>query len=249
MNQEMHQRHAENESSSYGFFQRKERDRGLISYEIEALNVNITQIVMQKRAELQRPVRVLDIGCGKGGMIRGLQEKFGVDVQAWGMDLHDYNDRNEIPFVQASIEKGISPDAFGGEFDLIFSAFVYMYIRDKMRALLNTAKLLADNGRAYIHLHSFLISTDHEPVFLKEYDTHAERQRFQHVLDRIIPGQRQLLRYVEGSKSATTSMFDPSYFIIEKGAENCKMPRYIKSIEAPWSDRFCYSQYSMQCVS
>ncbi len=233
--------------TSLGFYMYKDRDRGLNSYQIEALGVNISDLVQAKATQLRRVVRILDIGCGKGQMLEGLKEQYRDKVQVWGLDLHDYEDRSGIPFVQGSIENGIPEEKFEGKFDLIFSSFAFMYIRNKIQSLLNTAKLLQDQGEAYIHLHSFLISLDEEPKIQKDYNAAAERKRCQKLL-RDITGSAQPsgIRYVDTSTSGTTNIFTPSYFILTKEAERCESPHYVKSIQVPWKDRFCYSEYALQ---
>lgn len=97
-------------------------------------------------APLVRGTRVLDIGCGEGGVLSYFAENgflcFGLDNNITRVEYAQSRITSNIQFIHSDFEK-FNCDK---KFDLILILDVIEHIKDKQQALLNIKNCLSENG-------------------------------------------------------------------------------------------------------
>tara|TARA_B100000676_G_C18085189_1_gene854458 strand:- start:3423 stop:4190 length:768 start_codon:yes stop_codon:yes gene_type:complete len=100
------------------------------------------------------PGRLLDIGCGRGDMLRGFastgHQVSGVDISP---DVEEYCQPFEAKVVDLEVERAPYPK---NSFDFVFSKSVIEHMRDPMQLLGKAYELLAPGGIAIIMTPSWL---------------------------------------------------------------------------------------------
>lgn len=98
-----------------------------------------------------RGKRCLEVGCGRGEVVRVLAERYG--CQAVGVDVGDYPEwRAPQPANVSLVRRDISVEASRdlGQFDLIYSFSVWEHIRHPRGALSAVKRLSKRDGDVYI---------------------------------------------------------------------------------------------------
>lgn len=128
-------------------------DRPLVPQPRKLRDPNAMAVQAEKRvASLSRwfdleGKRVLELGCGRGEVVRVLSRDYGCD--AVGMDIVRYDEWGaDQRFVQADVAD--PPDGIGG-FDLIVSHALWEHVEHPYTALVNQRDMLAPDGRVYLY--------------------------------------------------------------------------------------------------
>lgn len=92
--------------------------------------------------------RILEIGCGRGLVLRDLVKKYG--VIAHGVDLLGQD--KSYPLNDVSLHTGLAEDLPFDEntFGTAFSYYVFHYVPDKLKALSEAHRVLKRGGKAII---------------------------------------------------------------------------------------------------
>lgn len=90
-----------------------------------------------------RPLRILDFGCGQGGLLRCLSQRY-PHHQFFAFEPNQSTHADQIPHVQRLTE-------IAGEFDLVIASHVLEHIID-VRGVAKVMHHLADGGRIYIEV-------------------------------------------------------------------------------------------------
>lgn len=170
-----------------------------------------------KNARIRRGMNCLDVGCGSGSVTRVMAEIVGGSGRVMGIDLDEnYLDycnsvkkSDNVKFVKDDISKTTLLDEQA--FDIVFSRFLFVHLRDKVSALKAMTRLLKKGGVMIIQ------ELDHSPGswLCYPHDSHVEELRRAYVaLIRRTGGDplagRKLYRLmVEQSLSAEVSCFSP----------------------------------------
>jgi len=113
--------------------------------------------------------RVLDIGCGRGGMAQALATKYGCKV--CGIDITEYKEWAEwrAEGLQLRVIDITREDHSSlGEFDIIYSVTVWEHIKHPFAALKATREHLSREGKFYLVAHLYRGATGshlHHEVF------------------------------------------------------------------------------------
>lgn len=114
-------------------------------------NLNDFTHFILERVNIKKDMRVLDIGCGTGGVCLMLQEYIGSKGEIIGVDndrqvitaAKTYVNQENITFIHADINK--LPDNMG-EFDIIIGRQVLMY-QDDIDIITKLKKILKKDGK------------------------------------------------------------------------------------------------------
>lgn len=112
---------------------------------------------IEKKFTLQRGARVLEIGCGEGGVLAAFIKKgctgVGVELHAQRLELAGELLKNEIEggkinFIASDIYK-VTEFELGGKFDLIIMKDVIEHIHDQKKLLQRLHELLVQGGAIF----------------------------------------------------------------------------------------------------
>jgi SAM-dependent methyltransferase len=98
-----------------------------------------------------RGKRCLEVGCGRGEVVRALATQYGCD--AVGVDIQRYGEWDAAPSIGGQVlvrDIATQPVRDLGRFDLIFSFSVWEHMRHPFEALRAAKKLLAPGGDFYV---------------------------------------------------------------------------------------------------
>lgn len=104
----------------------------------------------------ERPLRILDIGCGRGKFLEEIKDRFGTLVDTAGLTLTDSNSNEESKQLKEKgvpIHSGSAEDLpFGDEsFHLIISTYALCYAFDPVLGVEEAHRVLAPGGAASLH--------------------------------------------------------------------------------------------------
>ncbi len=227
--------------TSEELFEQTVKCRSRREYE-NILGLPLLELIEEKRRKLGRKLRLLDVGCGIGLFPEEMSDSPHV-AEAWGVDLHAHRGRRHPRFRTACIERGFPVDAFGGPFDLIVSVWAFSYVRNKLRALLNTALLLHPDGEAHVHLPSFLVRTDDMPSTDEWAMDDPEKKRIGTLLEAMGAEGTMSFRSRFPFLPHDESLEATSTFSLRRAAGNCRIPPYAGSFQPVGEDAFCYADY------
>lgn len=151
-------------------------------------------------AGVRRGELVLDLGCGTGGLTQQLAELVGPDGRVLGIDPDEARialarrtaGTPNLEFQVAAAET-LGEVARDRSFDLVFSNFVFHWIRDKRAALRLLRALLRPAGRILIQCVSSL------PVLVGELSRLADPSGEKLLRDFVFEDAAALARHVEGA--------------------------------------------------
>ena len=102
--------------------------------------------IFQQKVQLYVPAGgvILDIGCGDGGFINSLKDRY----QCWGLEISDYlaqkaREKGGLHVIQSDFEKA---DFGGQKFDAITIISLIEHLTDPLLAIQKCYALLKDNG-------------------------------------------------------------------------------------------------------
>lgn len=196
--------HSENDNSEFKYF---ESDKVVGIYD------DIADFIVQSTTFSGKP-SILDVGCGKGILLRKLQAKY-PDSPLHGVEPS----RNALKFFQkvfpdVSIFEGIFEDSpfLDKKFDLIVSNGVLEHVPDPVAFLKNIRACVADAGYLYIGVPNF----KNNPADLFTYDH----------LSRFTPETVNMVFQLGGFEIAASKISDqrvPMWYVLK--------PVKVKSIE------------------
>lgn len=128
--------------------------RGNLSHLEDCFGAETARLFLSTLEALPTGARVLDIGCGEGGILQFVASRC-PRVRFFGIDPQKPKEVQGYDFKQGAVED--LPTLFGAEekFDLIFSTAALHYVADKKRALQNIARALKPDARAFIMIEPF----------------------------------------------------------------------------------------------
>lgn len=146
-------RQGKTESSSYVL--------GNLESEIKRLELQASvfaPISMQalQRAGIRKGMRCLDIGCGSGSVTRAMAEVVGDNGRVVGVDVDEkylnycrsVNKDDNVEFVRDDISR--SRMAGESTYDIVFSRFLFVHLKDKAAAVKAMKRLLRKGGMMII---------------------------------------------------------------------------------------------------
>jgi SAM-dependent methyltransferase len=170
-----------------------------------------------QRADIRKGMRCLDVGCGSGSMTKVMAELVGDKGQVVGADVDDkYLDycrsttgNKNVDFVNDDISD--TKLATGPPYDIVFSRFLFVHLRDKAAAVKAMSKMLKKGGVLVIQ------ELDHAPGSWLCYptDTNVEhlRRAFVALLRKSgndpLAGRKLYSLMVQNSLSAEVSCSSP----------------------------------------
>ena len=96
--------------------------------------------------------RILDIGCGQGKAVEELKIKY-PHIECHGIDIafrDNFSQTEKEIYLNIMDAHNLEfPDNY---FDMVFSAFSFMYFTDKLKCIKEAHRVLIPNGRGYLHL-------------------------------------------------------------------------------------------------
>jgi len=124
---------------------------------------------LARRANLQRGMRVIDIGCGLGGPCRLLADEFGcistgIDITAEYIDIAKrLSQMTGLEHVTRFVRGSATDLPFADQsFDIAWTQHVQMNIVDKRKLYVETARVLVPHGRLVYY---DILSSNHQPVY------------------------------------------------------------------------------------
>lgn len=113
------------------------------------------------RAGIRKGMRCLDVGCGAGSVTRILAEMLGKNGQVIGTDVDEkYLEycRNYRPLPNMDfMQDDISSSKIDGNFDIIYSRFMFVHLKDARKAIRSMKQLVKSGGTIIIE------ELDHAP--------------------------------------------------------------------------------------
>lgn len=129
---------------------------------------------------------VLDLGCGVGGFLEGLKERFS-NVEVMGMTAADfrptrYNSTNltisDEEYIVGNLENLIEhPAMLGKKFDLIVSHMTFRHLSDPLSVICQAYELLSENGILlvdYFQLNGISADEQYPEIFKQAGCEHVE---------------------------------------------------------------------------
>jgi len=107
--------------------------------------------VIKRSGRKHKPVRVLDIGCGKGQALSDIKDMFGDKVETWGISATDFRTKDTSPKIDHYIvgdAQKINLDA--GTFQVITAYQSFRYFADPLLVLKKSYSWLAPRGFGFI---------------------------------------------------------------------------------------------------
>lgn len=134
--------------------------------EIERLDLQasffepFSQVALTK-AGVKEGTRCLDVGCGSGSVTRLMAWMVGSEGRVTGIDIDDKylaycRSINAYPNVNF-IHDDVSSHSIGGNFDVAFSRFMFVHLRDPRKAVRSMKELVKEGGKVIIQ------ELDHSP--------------------------------------------------------------------------------------
>lgn len=113
------------------------------------------------RAGIKESMRCLDVGCGSGSVTRLMARMVGDRGRVTGIDIDDkyveYCRRiNTYPNVNL-VHDDVSSHNLDGNFDIAFSRFMFVHLKDPRRAVRSMKELVKEGGKVIIQ------ELDHSP--------------------------------------------------------------------------------------
>jgi SAM-dependent methyltransferase len=199
------------------------------SYVLGNLEDEITRLEMQasvfaplsvqalRLAGIRQGMRCLDVGCGSGSMTRAMAEIVGDKGQVVGVDVDDkYLDYCRSVTSSSNVEyvnDDISNTKLLDEppYDIVFSRFLFIHLRDKALALKTMAMMLKKGGVLVIQ------ELDHAPgswlCYPNDRNVEDLRKAFVALLRKTggdpLAGRKLYRQMVQNSLSTEVSCFSP----------------------------------------
>jgi SAM-dependent methyltransferase len=115
------------------------------------------------KAGIKKGMRCIDIGCGSGSVTRMMSDIVGRTGRVVGVDIDEkyleycrsVSTQSNVEFVRDDISDS-SLDSIGS-FDIVFSRFLFVHLRDKTRAVRSMKRLLKRGGAMVVQ------ELDHSP--------------------------------------------------------------------------------------
>jgi SAM-dependent methyltransferase len=168
-------------------------------------------------AGIRRGMKCIDIGCGSGSVTRFMADAVGNEGRAVGVDIDEkyleycrsVNKHRHVDFVRADISN--STLAVSEKYDIVFSRFLFVHLKDKKRAVQSMKRLLKDSGVMIIQ------ELDHSPGswLCHPADRNVEllRRAFVNLLRKTggdpLAGRKLYKLLVEESLDSEVSCFSP----------------------------------------
>ncbi len=169
------------------------------------------------KAGIRKGMRCLDVGCGSGSVTRAMGELAGKKGRVVGVDIDkryvDYckrvNKYSHVEFVRDDVSDSRLTDAEG--FDIVFSRFLFVHLKEKKRAVRSMKRLLKNSGTIIIQ------ELDHSPgswlCHPGDRNVEALRLAFVALLKRTgadpLAGRKLYRLLVQESLQADVSCFSP----------------------------------------
>jgi len=136
--------------------------------------MNIAEFIDSKMIQSAEPVRILDVGCGRGSFLLDCKERWENKVECVGISAHDITNRSypefsldgEISQATApalkdrdikivigdaqSLTRALQRDNVNGKFDVVVSASSMLYFSDPFAAIKGMYDVLDADGVAFI---------------------------------------------------------------------------------------------------
>jgi 2-polyprenyl-3-methyl-5-hydroxy-6-metoxy-1,4-benzoquinol methylase len=170
-----------------------------------------------QNAGIGKGMRCIDIGCGSGSVTRAMAEIVGKRGRVTGLDSDekyvDYcksvNKHDNVDFVIDDISKSAMLDE--GAFDIVFSRFLFVHLRNKRGAVRAMKKLLKKGATMVIQ------ELDHSPgswlCYPTDRNVEALRKAFVALLKKSggdpLAGRKLYRLMVQESLTADVSCFSP----------------------------------------
>ena len=185
--------------------------------EMQALLFAPLSVQALQLAGISRGMRCLDVGCGSGSVTRAMAEMVGEKGRVVGVDVDDkYLDycrstigNNNVSFVNDDISN--TKLAGDSSYDIVFSRFLFVHLKDKVSAVKAMARLLKKGGMLVIQ------ELDHAPgswlCYPNDNNVETLRKAFVALLRRTggdpLAGRKLYGLLVQNSLSTEVSCFSP----------------------------------------
>jgi len=175
-------------------------------------------------------IRLLEIGCGEGTVLKELKQKFGANIELWGSNLLKSHGNLNMKGINIRIDDITHSKFKSSYFDVIVSQVTFPHIIRKDKALEETYRILKPNGAAFIEF---------DQKFNKNYFKEAEKMpEFFQILNKNL-GNETISRFIIYKNGGLYSFFKLIKDLNKKGY---KIRILKKTSEKTGTDYFCNLQ-------
>ncbi|MFH0835114.1 MAG: class I SAM-dependent methyltransferase [Candidatus Micrarchaeota archaeon] len=118
------------------------------------IKTRIAKIIEETGATEEKPMKLLDIGCGSGQFAKEVKAAFGDLVEIHALDVTWRPQWKDIKGVKFRLGHAENLERFApGYFDMVISTFGLCYTPDQLKALEQAQKVTKENGWIITHVH------------------------------------------------------------------------------------------------
>lgn len=170
-----------------------------------------------QKAGIRKGMSCLDVGCGSGSVTRSMAEVVGDEGRVVGVDVDEkylgycrsVNKNDNVEFVRDDISRTTMSD--DSIYDIVFSRFLFVHLKDKVAALRAMKRLLKKGGVIIVQ------ELDHGPgswlCYPNDENVEALRKAYVTLLRRTggdpLAGRKLYRLLVQQSLTAEVSCFSP----------------------------------------
>jgi len=160
----------------------------------------------------KKPIRILDLGCGKGYFAQTCAQRYGKNVDVHGLDIVRYGEwqtEENLTYHLGHVQ-GISTYFPQEKFDLIVDTFGIKYAEDQKLVLEQVVDLLSKQGEfmGFINFQDFARKSGITPdQFLEQLYSSGKVAKVESKFN-----SKDLQSAIEGQETGVSSHMGPSYF-------------------------------------